>query len=72
MENLNFHKHKYFKDAAKSNTVNKNLLNRDSLDAKLSITDIPDTEVLFSKEGPLELRQGDRRNDIRRTKGNTS
>ncbi len=44
-----------FQDAARSNTVNKNLLNRDSLDAKLSITDIPDTEVLFSNEGPLEL-----------------
>jgi hypothetical protein len=44
-----------FQNAAKSNTVNKNLLNRDSLDAKLSITDIPDTELLFSKEGPLEL-----------------
>jgi hypothetical protein len=44
-----------FQDAARSNTVNKNLVNRDSLDAKLSITDIPDTEVLFSKEGPLEL-----------------
>jgi cholesterol oxidase len=44
-----------FQNAAKSNTVNKNLVNRDSLDAKLSITDIPDTEVLFSKEGPLEL-----------------
>jgi len=44
-----------FQDAAKSNTVNKNLVNRDSLDAKLSITDIPDSEVLFSKEGPLEL-----------------
>ena len=44
-----------FQNAAKSNTVNKNLVNRESLDAKLSITDIPDTEVLFSKEGPLEL-----------------
>jgi cholesterol oxidase len=44
-----------FQDAARSNTVNKNLVNRDSLDAKLSITDIPDIEVLFSKEGPLEL-----------------
>jgi cholesterol oxidase len=44
-----------FQDAAKSNTVNKNLVNRDSLDAKLSITDIPDTEVLLSKEGTLEL-----------------
>ena len=44
-----------FQDAAKSKTVNKNLLNKDSLDAKLSITDIPDTEVLFSKEGSLEL-----------------
>jgi hypothetical protein len=46
-----------FQDAAKSNTVNKNLANRDSLDAKLSITDILDTEVLFSKEGPLELEE---------------
>jgi hypothetical protein len=44
-----------FQNAAKSNTVNKNLVNSESLDAKLSITDIPDTEVLFSKEGPLEL-----------------
>ena len=44
-----------FQNAAKSNTVNKNLVNRESLDAKLSITDIPETEVLFSKEGPLEL-----------------
>ena len=44
-----------FQDAARSSTVNKNLVNRDSLDAKLSITDIPDTEVLFSKDGPLEL-----------------
>jgi hypothetical protein len=32
-------------------------MNIDSLDAKLSITDMPDTEVLFSKEGPLELAQ---------------
>jgi len=46
---------KVFQNAAKSNTVNKNLLNRNSLDAKLSITDIPDTQVLFSKESPLEL-----------------
>src|SRR5829696_748328 len=46
---------KVFQNAAKSNTVNKNLLNRNSLDAKLSITDIPDTQVFFSKESPLEL-----------------
>ena len=46
---------KVFQNAAKSNTVNKNLINTDSLDAKLSITDIPDTDVLFSKKGPLEL-----------------
>jgi cholesterol oxidase len=31
--------------------------NKLSLDAKLSITDIPDTKVLFSKEGPLELNK---------------
>jgi cholesterol oxidase len=47
-----------FQDAARSNTVNKNLVNRESLDAKLSITDVPDNEVLFSKEGPLELDKG--------------
>jgi hypothetical protein len=46
---------KVFQNAAKTNTVNKDLMNMDSLDAKLSITDIPDTAVLFSKEGPLEL-----------------
>ena len=46
---------KVFQNAAKANTVNKDLMNMDSLDAKLSITDIPDTAVLFSKEGPLEL-----------------
>jgi cholesterol oxidase len=44
-----------FQDAARSSTVNNNLVNSDSLDAKLSITDIPDTEVLFSKDGPLEI-----------------
>jgi GMC oxidoreductase len=48
-------KAKVFQDAAKSNTVNKNLVNRDSLDAKLSITDIPDTEVLLLKEGSIGL-----------------
>ena len=44
-----------FQKAAKSSTVNKNLLNIESLDAKLSITDISATEMLLSKEGPLEL-----------------
>jgi activator of 2-hydroxyglutaryl-CoA dehydratase len=40
---------KVFQNAAKSNTVNKNLLNRNSLDAKLSITDIPDTQVFRTR-----------------------
>ena len=44
-----------FQDAAKSSTVNKNLVNIDSLDAKLSITDIQDTEIPFSEAGTLEL-----------------
>ena len=44
-----------FQNATKSATVKENLMNLDSLDAKLSITDIPDTRVLFSKVGPLEL-----------------
>ena len=44
-----------FQNAAKSETVNKNLLNSDSLDAKLSITEIPEMGMFFSKEGPLEL-----------------
>jgi choline dehydrogenase-like flavoprotein len=52
-------KAKVFQNAAKSNTVNKNLMNLNSLDAKLSITDIPETEVLFSKEGPLGLNNED-------------
>src|SRR5829696_6184521 len=44
-----------FQNATKSATVKENLMNLDSLDAKSSITDIPDTRVLFSKVGPLEL-----------------
>lgn len=48
---------KVFQNAAKTDTVNKNLINSDALDAKLSITEIPDVEVLFSKEGPLELKK---------------
>jgi len=44
-----------FQNATKSATVKENLMNLDSLDARLSITDIPDTRVLFSKVGPLEL-----------------
>src|SRR5215213_10118166 len=46
-----------FQNAAESDMVKKNLMNVDSLDAKLSITDIPATDVLFSQEGPFKLKK---------------
>jgi cholesterol oxidase len=54
-----------FQDAARSDTVNKNTeftldvddMNNSSLDAKLSITDIPNTTVLFSNTGPLSINK---------------
>src|SRR5215204_2250610 len=52
-----------FQKAAESDMVKKNLMKKNSLgaelslDAKLSITDIPATDVLFSQEGPFKLNK---------------
>src|SRR5215212_9593338 len=44
-----------FQNAAESDIFKKNLMNVGSLNAKLSITDIPTTDVLFSQKGPFKL-----------------